>query len=246
MSTPNFFTQGSPYLDHPLLTPERTSKEIDFVQQHTQLETGSKILDVGCGSGRHSIELAKRGFNVVGIDPSRAMITEANSRSSGIWGQPTFIQARAEDFTTQDQFDAAICLFTTLGQIDTQGENGDLVKNVANGLRSQGHFIVEVPNHLWVAENLKAEERFGEDENYTHITRQYDQESKIVSEQFELVSPQGTREFILRYRLYSQKELSAVFAEAYLNILSIFGDYDGNPYTYYSPVIILVAQRDSR
>ncbi len=242
MPTPNFFTQGSPYLKHPLLTPERKVKEIDFVLQHAKVEPSAAILDVGCGFGRHSIELARRGYKVVGIDSSATMIAAAEERSAGIWGQPTFTQARAEEFTSQDQFDAAICLFSTLGQIDSQGENSNLVKRVAEVLRPKGHFIVEVPNHLWVAENLKAEERFGDNENYTHITRQYDQKNKIVSEKFELVSPQGIQEYFLRYRLYSQKELGELFSLANLNIRFIFGDYDGNPYTYYSPVIILVTQ----
>ena len=77
MSTPNFFSPGSPYLDHPLLTPERTAAEIDFVLAQTALPPGARLLDVGCGPGRHSLELARRGYQVMGIDPSGAMIAAA-------------------------------------------------------------------------------------------------------------------------------------------------------------------------
>ncbi len=245
MPKPNFFTSGSPYLNHPLLTPERTAKEIDFVIQHAGVEPGASILDVGCGFGRHSIALAQRGYQVVGIDSSEAMIAAARDRSKAGQVSPTFIQVRAEEFTSVEKFDAAICLFTTLGQIDASGENTGLVSRVTTSLRADGIFIVEVPNHLWVAENLKSNERFGDETNYTEISRKYNQETKIVTEQFKLVSPEGRNDFYLRYRLYSQKELGGLLSEANFNIRAIFGDYDGNPYTYYSPTIILVAQRAS-
>jgi len=63
----NFFEPGSPFLKHPLLTPERTAAEIDFILSVLPLEAGDRILDIGCGFGRHSHELARRGFDVLGI-----------------------------------------------------------------------------------------------------------------------------------------------------------------------------------
>ena len=65
----NFFDDGSPYLGHPLLTAERTATEIDEVERLTGSVSG-RVLDIGCGFGRHSIELASRFADVTGIDPS--------------------------------------------------------------------------------------------------------------------------------------------------------------------------------
>ncbi|MBL6982563.1 MAG: class I SAM-dependent methyltransferase, partial [Anaerolineales bacterium] len=234
MVTPNFFTSGSPYLNHPLLTAERTSKEVDFVIAQTALEQGSSILDVGCGFGRHSIELARRGYDVVGIDPSEAMISAANQRAAEVWENPKFMQARGEEFSSEDKFDAAICLFTTLGQIDEIGENTGLVKRVAEALSPEGMFIIEVPNLHWLAENIKTSERFGDDENYTEITRELNQETNIVTENFEVVSPEKNKEYLLRYRLLTQKELGKLLSEARFATKAIYGDYDGHPYTYYT------------
>ena len=61
----NFFEHGSPYLQHPLLTPERTAEEVDFILSILPVEPGDKFLDIGCGFGRHSLELALRGFSVL-------------------------------------------------------------------------------------------------------------------------------------------------------------------------------------
>ena len=81
VTTPNFFDAGSPFLKHPLLTAERTAQEIDFIEEYLTVSPGACILDVGCGFGRHSIELARRDFDVTGIDPSAAMIAVAQERS---------------------------------------------------------------------------------------------------------------------------------------------------------------------
>ncbi len=75
--TPNFFTDNSPFLKHPLLTDVRTAHEIEFVMAQMGLSAGAKVLDVGCGCGRHSVALAQRGLAVVGIGPAAAMIAAA-------------------------------------------------------------------------------------------------------------------------------------------------------------------------
>lgn len=69
----NFFEDGSPFLAHPLLTAARTAAEVDFIAAELALAAGARLLDVGCGFGRHSIELARRGYAVTGIDPSASL-----------------------------------------------------------------------------------------------------------------------------------------------------------------------------
>lgn len=243
MLKPNFFTTGSPYLNHPLLTQERTTREVDFVIKQARLESGQRILDVGCGPGRHSIELARRGYRVVGIDPSETMISAARTRALEAPVAPKFIQARGEEFTSDEPFDAAICLFTTLGQIDEFGENSHLISRVADLLNPGGMFIIEVPNHHWVAENLKTSERFGDSENYTEITRRYDPVEKIVSEKFDLVSSEGSREYLLKYRIFDKKKLKKYLKAADFGSISIFGDYESSSFSYKSINIIIAAQK---
>ena len=63
MESPNFFRDNSPFLRHPLLTAERTAAEIDFLTPRLGITPTDRVLDIGCGFGRHSIELARRGFD---------------------------------------------------------------------------------------------------------------------------------------------------------------------------------------
>lgn len=242
MRMANFFEYGSPYLAHPLLTPERTALEVDFLLAGANLPVGARILDIGCGPGRHSIELASRGYPVVGIDPSPAMIAEARRRSAQAGVTPEFIEVAGEDFAAKEPFDAALCLFTTLGQIREQGDNRRLVKRVSLALRPGGIFAVEVPQRAFAVSNLKTEERFGAGERYTDVSRAYDPETNVVTEVFRVVSPRQTDEYVLRYRLFDWEELAGLLREAGFSITAEYGSYTGEPLESASPLMLLLAR----
>jgi SAM-dependent methyltransferase len=245
MQSPNFFVEGSPYLNHPLLTPERTYAEIDYVLQQTQLTPGARILDVGCGPGRHCLELARRGFYVTGIDPSGTMIEAAvrSAKASNLDPAPEFFRIRAEDFTTERPFDGAICLFTTLGQMDESSDNASLLDNVFRALKPGGYFIVEVPNRDWVLPNLKPRDRFGNDENFTQIDRCFDPHSRTISEAFTLVSGGKRNDFLLRYRLYDLDEVQSLLVGTGFEIVTFHGGYDASEFTPDSPILLGVTRK---
>ena len=242
MSHPNFFSADSPYLNHPLLTPERTVKEMDFVLSQVNLSPGARVLDVGCGPGRHSIELARRGYDVVGIEPSAAMIQAAKVRATEASVAPTFRQVCGESFVASDEFDLAICLFTTLGQISKEGENCELVKRTHEALRPGGFFVVETRQRAPTVQHLQTEERFG-GERYTDVSRLYDAVTQTVTEVFEVVSPESTQRYLLRYRLYNRTELAGLLKEAGFTIVASFGDYDGNPLIPDSAMMLLIGRK---
>lgn len=241
----NFFTEGSPFLKHPLLTPERTSAEIDFVVERARLAPGASIFDVGCGFGRHSIELAKRGYNVVGVDPSSALLEEANNRAKDAGVEVAFVQSKAEAFTTNRVFDAAICLFTTLGQIDESGDNIGLIKRVSETLVDGGIFIVEVPQRIWVINNLKVEERIGEGERYADVKRRYDGQKQTLTETFTVVKGGQRDTYTLCYRLYRYEDLRYLLLDAHLNLTALYGGFDASPLSDESPVQVVVAKKDA-
>jgi SAM-dependent methyltransferase len=243
MNNDNFFREGSPFLQHPLLTPERTKGEVDFLLQQMHLSPGARVLDVGCGFGRHTIELALRGFQVTGIDPSAAMIAAARERALAADVRPQLQQSQAEAFSTDLAFDAAICLFTTLGQI-TAGSHSeaDLVARVHRALATGAPFAVEVPQREPAVRRLKAKETFGEGSSYTRVTRHFDPASNTVEERFLVVSPQKEQDYHLRYRLFSHRELKALLREAGFAVRASFGNYAGAPLHENDATMLVIAE----
>ena len=240
---PNFFDQGSPYLHHPLLTPERTAREINFLLSIIDIKPGAKILDIGCGSGRHSIELVHRGYNVLGIDPSEVMIASAIDRAAGESNKPEFLQMRGEDFQRVNEFEAAICLFTTLGQVNDDEDNHKLLITAAQSLRPGGYFIVEIPQREWLESNLQLNERFGEGETFTEVERSYDRKLKLVTEMFTQVSSKGQRAYLLRYRLFDQTEIKKLLGNVGLIDITFYGGYERISLSEDYPTMVVSARK---
>lgn len=243
MSNDNFFGEGSPFLQHPLLTRERTSGEVDFLLQQMHLSPGACVLDVGCGFGRHTIELALRGFQVTGIDPSATMISAARERALAADVTPQFQQSRAEEFSTNLAFDAAICLFTTLGQVTASSQSAlGLVTAVHRALATEALFAVEVPQRGPAVRRLKVTETFGQAPSYTSVSRHFDTASNTVEERFLVVSPQKEQEYHLRYRLFSHRELKSLLQAAGFAVRASFGNYTGKPLHESDTIMLVIAE----
>lgn len=89
-----------------------TRQEVDFLVEQLDLEPGATVLDVGCGPGRHALELARRGIRVIGLDISREFVSVArtNARAEGLDQLTRFVRADARAFQLDEPVDAAISL----------------------------------------------------------------------------------------------------------------------------------------
>lgn len=87
-----------------------TRAEVDFILAEFGLPVGSRILDMGCGTGRHAVELAGRGYRVTGVDIAAGMLNEARKAARAARVVVQWIEADATHFTTDERFDAALCL----------------------------------------------------------------------------------------------------------------------------------------
>lgn len=104
-----FFAHEAPrYLDN--IFTENTVSEVDFLVEELKLQPGQSILDVGCGTGRHSLELARRGYQCTGIDQSPDMLRVAREKAAAEGLEISFVQGSAETTRLDRQFDHAICL----------------------------------------------------------------------------------------------------------------------------------------
>ena len=230
-------------MNHPLLTAGRTAQEIDFIESQLNVDPQARILDVGCGFGRHSVELARRGYEVSGIDPSAAMLSDARIRAAEAGVSVDFRQEWGERFSTGQPYDAAICLFTSLGQISDQGENSGLLDKVFAALKPGGHFVVEVPQRETAVRQLKFEEKFGQGDHMTFISRDYNAKTQIVSEKFRVVNELEEHTYLLKYKLFDLPELEASLRTAGFVNLCAYGDYTGASLNEEHSIMLLVARK---
>lgn len=137
----------------PFLTPQSTQAEANFVIESLAAGPGAQVLDVGCGYGRHAMELAARGYHVVGLDSSLPLLLrgadEAQRRGLNI----NFVHGDMRELTFDSQFDGAYCLFSTFGYFDDE-TNKKTAQNIARALKPGARFIIEILNRDYIIGDL--------------------------------------------------------------------------------------------
>lgn len=127
-----------------------TIGECDFIESEINGVKSLKILDIGCGTGRHSIELSKRGYNVKGIDLSESMLELAREKANAEGLNIEFLQYDARNLPFDSEFDVAIMLCEGgFPLMETDEMNFDILKGVTRSLKEKGKFIFTTLNGLF-------------------------------------------------------------------------------------------------
>jgi 2-polyprenyl-3-methyl-5-hydroxy-6-metoxy-1,4-benzoquinol methylase len=127
-----------------------TCGECDFIEQEIHHDKSLKILDIGCGTGRHSIELTKRGYCVTGIDLSPSMLSRAKEKAQTLNLNIEFHNYDARKLPFTEEFDAAIMLCEGgFSLMETDDMNFDILKNASKALKANGTLIFTTLNGLF-------------------------------------------------------------------------------------------------
>lgn len=194
-----------------------TIAEVDFIMDIFNPAEGQSILDVGCGTGRHSVELARRGYKVVGIDLSSGMLVQARKAAEAAGVEVEFIKADATEYRPETQFDFAVCLcegaFCLLGTGDDPIEHDlKILSNIRDSLKPGGMFILTCLSAF-------------------RTIRMYSNDD-VASGRFDpltLTEKSDVDESLnLRERGYVPTELRLLFDSAGLEVLHIWGGTAGN------------------
>ena len=139
-------------------TPKEVAVECDFIERALRVDPGSRVLDVGCGLGVQTVELASRGYHLVGLDISPTMVSRAYDEAADRGLQIDFVQGDMREVTFEDPFDALLCWGTTFGYFSEE-ENEVAIRQFYRVLKPHGMLLIEVvnrdfmigsqPNQVW-------------------------------------------------------------------------------------------------
>ena len=127
-----------------------TVGECDFIEQEINHNKSLKIIDIGCGTGRHSIELTKRGYNVIGIDLSESQLTRAREKAKDEGIEIEFQKQDARNLPFENEFDLAIMLCEGgFSLMETDEMNFEILKNATKAIKGNGKLIFTTLNGLF-------------------------------------------------------------------------------------------------
>jgi len=123
-------------------SPEQTLLEADFLERELQLKQGDKALDAPCGFGRHALELARRGYQMTGLDLSPSMIKEAEQSPASETNPVVWLLADMRDIPWEAEFDAGYCCGNSFGYMDS-ADTLAFLKAMARSLKRGGRFALD-------------------------------------------------------------------------------------------------------
>ncbi len=211
---------------------EAAQGEAEFAARALGLMSGSRVLDVACGAGRHARVLAGLGHRTVGVDLSRDLLAEARDVSC--------VRGDMRRLPFHGAFDAATSFFTSFGYFDDAGNRATL-ESIAASIRSGGVFFLDFLNAITVATRLVPTSE-DEREGRTYRIARRIEGGRVVKDV--VIEEEGlTMSYRESVRLYHHHDLVRLLNAAGLVPLAAYGDYDGRDFTTDAPRCILVARK---
>jgi SAM-dependent methyltransferase len=228
MNMENWFESwfDSPY--YAMLYPHRDQSEasrfIDRLLGLLAIPPGSRVLDLACGTGRHSIRMAELGYSVTGIDLSQSSIDSARQHAHpGL----SFLRADMRTFDTGECYDLIVNLFTSFGYFNDSAENERVLSRVFAHLMPGGWFVLDFLNADHVRAGLVSAETVQRNGVTFHITRDITETHVLKHIRFKAEGKEY--EFVERVQFFSRSALERMIGDAGLLLCHTFGDYFLNP-----------------
>jgi SAM-dependent methyltransferase len=229
---------GGTYLE---MYPHRDEKDaadaVALIAAHVPLEN-IRILDLACGSGRHSDLLRRRAGDAVGLDLSMPLLQRAREYYS-----PPIPLARGDmrwlPFA-DSCFGMVINLFTSFGYFETDEESELVLREIARVLKHRGRFVIDYLNASFVRDTLVEHEEQTLGGKHVEIERRISNDGRFVFKEMNLIDE--TRSFVERVRLFSSSELEHLLVNAGFSIQERFGNYAGDNLTDSSPRVMLFSE----
>ena len=203
---------------------KNTAAEIPFLVEELALPKGSTILDVGCGTGRHTVGLAKLGFKMTGLDLSSGMLAKAQEAADKARVTVEFVHGDATRMKFDRQFDAVICLcegsFGLLGLSDDPLTHDlDILNRIEEALKPGGKLILGA---------LSGTKKIREYSDADVASGKFDPLTLVEVFVMEYETDEGTKSVEVRERGYIASELTLMLQLAGLTVKHIWGGTAGN------------------
>ena len=221
-----------------------TEKETNFI--HRVLPKKGVTLDLNSGTGRHSLNLCRKGWNMIGLDLSRNLLTIAKRNMKKAKRYFPIVRADMRSFPFRDQvFHSVICMFTSFGYLPSENDDIKSFKEIRRTLEINGQFLLDVANRNHIIKVFKEKEWAEYETFYMLEKRSLDPKQYRLISKWTIVKKdtKESRTLLHSVRLYTAQRLKQMLSEAGLRVKEVYGGYDEKKFSSDSTRMIPVAER---
>lgn len=206
-----------------------TIQEVDFIEKEIGGDRSSKILDVGCGTGRYAIELAKRGYAVTGMDLSEALLNSARQKAAEAGVTASFIRKDARELAFDSEFDIALLICEgAFPLMETDEMNYEILKGVRKALKTPGKLILTTLSALYPLKHSVDELINAGSTEERSIGSRFDLMTFRMESQFEFTDDSGNKKKLeCDERYYASSEMTWLLRSLGFKEVAIYGCMPG-------------------
>lgn len=214
---------------------EDTKHQVDFIIQKLNLKGGERILDLACGFGRHSLELARRGFSVTGVDitPSYIGFAKEEAQKEGL--NADFLCCDIRDVRFSHEFDVVLNMADgAIGYLENDTENKKIFTSVSKALKPGGKHFTDIMNGSYADSHFPCRLWEAGEKCLTLSEFEWDSETRVLlygQRDFEYGRPISKPSITEGnpIRLYTLAEITDILSSVGINVTASFSDFDGKP-----------------
>jgi ubiquinone/menaquinone biosynthesis C-methylase UbiE len=191
------------------------------------LDSGSRVVDIGCGHGRHAVALAKHNANVVGIDFSIALLSEAQHLCAQVATPPHWVRGDMRQLPFQSSHFNAAILIDAFGFFEAEEDNEAVLKEAARVLSPRGCLCLKVVNGIPILANFRSDDHEDREGTLLTISRTLTLDPPRMIEKITVSGVRGDGDYERRQRLYRPEDLYQMLERADFSILAVSASADG-------------------
>lgn len=229
-----------------MFTPEKIAAakdEMEKVVTLTELKPGESVLDLCCGVGRCSLELARRGFKVTGVDRTTGYLSKARKQAEQENLDVEFIQEDMRTFVRPESFDCVISMFTSWTYFEDPDEDKQVIMNAYSSLKPGGKLVIQTGGKETLASIFQERNWKEIDGIIWLVEREVRNNWSWMYNRWIMLKGNERIEGEITHRLYAGSEIVALLTECGFSRVELFGDLDGSPYNQRAKQLITVGYK---